>query len=166
MREYLGPVIKADQSAQYVDDIGIAANLPEQLIINLRAVFKCIQNAGLKLSKAKCRLGRKERYFLRRIITPNGVSPHKDKIRNFLEKDDFPRFKKALQQYIGFLEVYWNYLPRLPRRLNLVFRLRKSTENKAKFMIAPELVKELHHLYEDSDTCCELALRHPLTDKQ
>ena len=28
IREYLDPVIKADQSAQYVDDIGIAANTP------------------------------------------------------------------------------------------------------------------------------------------
>ena len=26
MREYLDPVVKADQCAQYVDDIGIAAN--------------------------------------------------------------------------------------------------------------------------------------------
>ena len=32
IREYLDPVIKADQCAQYVDDIGIAANTPEQLI--------------------------------------------------------------------------------------------------------------------------------------
>ena len=31
IREYLDPVIKADQCAQYIDDIGIAANTPEQL---------------------------------------------------------------------------------------------------------------------------------------
>ena len=35
IREYLDPVIKADQCAQYVDDIGIAANTPDQLIKNL-----------------------------------------------------------------------------------------------------------------------------------
>ena len=38
-REYLDKVIKADQCAQYVDDIGIAANDAEQLIKNLRATF-------------------------------------------------------------------------------------------------------------------------------
>ena len=43
MREYLDSVIKADQRAQYVDDIGIAANTTEQLIKNIRAVFKCIR---------------------------------------------------------------------------------------------------------------------------
>ena len=42
IREYLDPVIKADQCAQYVDDIGIAANTPEQLIKNLQAVLQCL----------------------------------------------------------------------------------------------------------------------------
>ena len=41
MREYLDKVIKADQRAQYVDDIGIAANDTDHLITNLRATFKC-----------------------------------------------------------------------------------------------------------------------------
>ena len=54
IREYLDPVIKTDQYAQYVDDIGIAANTPEQLIKNLRAVLQCLRKAGLKLSMAKC----------------------------------------------------------------------------------------------------------------
>ena len=53
IREYLDPVIKADQCVQYVDDIGIAANTPEQLTKNLRGVFQCLRKAGLKLSMAK-----------------------------------------------------------------------------------------------------------------
>ena len=44
-REYLDTVIKADQCAQYADDIEIAANTTEQLIKNIRAVFKCICKA-------------------------------------------------------------------------------------------------------------------------
>ena len=52
IREYL-----ADQCAQYVDDFGIAANTPEQLIKNLQAVFQCLRKAGLKLSMAKCHSG-------------------------------------------------------------------------------------------------------------
>ena len=54
MREYLDPVVKADQYAQYVDDIGIAANNATDLTRNIRAVFKCIRNAGLKLTIEKC----------------------------------------------------------------------------------------------------------------
>ena len=39
MREYLDPVVKADQCAQYVDDIGIAVNNAKYLTRNIRAVF-------------------------------------------------------------------------------------------------------------------------------
>ena len=87
MREYSDPVIEADQCAQYADDIGIAANSPEQLTTNLRAVFKCIQNAGLKFSMAKCHFGTKEVVFLGRTVAPNAVTPQKQKITIFLEKN-------------------------------------------------------------------------------
>ena len=42
IREYLDPVVKADQCAQYVDNIGIAANNATDLTRNIRSVFKCI----------------------------------------------------------------------------------------------------------------------------
>ena len=77
MRDYLDKVIKADQCAQYVDDIGIAANDAEQLIKNLRATFKCIREAGLKLTMHKCHFGATEIDFLGRTITPVGVRPQR-----------------------------------------------------------------------------------------
>ena len=86
MREYLDNVIKADQCAQYVDDIGIAANDADQLIANLRATFKCIQEAGLKLTMHKCHFGAKEIDFLGRTITPQGVKPQKQMYKTFWKK--------------------------------------------------------------------------------
>ena len=77
MREYLDKVIKADQCAQYVDDIGIAANDADHLIANLRATIKCIQEAGLRLTMHKCHIGATEIEFLGRTITPHGVKPQK-----------------------------------------------------------------------------------------
>ena len=50
MREYLNPVVKVDQRAQYVDDIGIAANSATDLTQNIQAVFKCIRQARLRLT--------------------------------------------------------------------------------------------------------------------
>ena len=49
MRDYLDPVVKADQCAQNVDDIGIAANNATNFTGNNRAVFKCISQARFKL---------------------------------------------------------------------------------------------------------------------
>ena len=97
IREYLDPVIQADQCAQYFDDIGIAANTPEQLIKNLQAVFKCLRKAGLKLSMTKCHFGVQEVDFLGRTITTKGLAPQKQKIAKFLERVKFPRSRKALQ---------------------------------------------------------------------
>ena len=95
MQEYLDKVIKADQCAQYVDDIGIAANDANHLITNLKATFECIRKAGLKLTMHKCHSGATEIEFLGRTITPEGVKPQKERITNFLEQTKFPKSKKA-----------------------------------------------------------------------
>ena len=108
MREYLDKVIKTDQCAQYVDDIGIAANDAEQLIKNLRATFQCIREAGLKLTRHNCHFGATEIDFLGRTITPVGVRPQRPRVQNFLENTKFPKSKKALQRYLGFLNYYRN----------------------------------------------------------
>ena len=58
MRDYLDPVVIADQCAH--DDNGIAANNATDLTRNIRAVFKCIRPAALKLTIEKCYLGVKQ----------------------------------------------------------------------------------------------------------
>ena len=68
MRDYLDPVVKADQCAQYVDGIGIAAKNARDLTRNLRAVFQCIRNAGLKLTMERCHFGVRQVEFLGRPI--------------------------------------------------------------------------------------------------
>ena len=166
IREYLDPVIKADQCAQYVDDIGIAANTPEQLIKNQRAIFQCLRKAGLKLSMAKCHFGVQEVDFLGRTITTKGAAPQKQKIAKFLEKVKFPRSKKALQRYIGFPNYYRNYIPRLAERLTPFFQLLKTTDAKTKIHITPDTMKEFREINEALDRCCQLALRQPLPGKQ
>ena len=127
MREYLDSVIKADQCAQYVDDIGIAANTTEQLIINIRAVFKCIRKAGLKWTIEKCHFGVRQVEILGRTITPDGVAPQDQKFKNFLSKVRFPKSKKQVQKNIGFVSYYQNYLPRVPEKLIGMYELLTAT---------------------------------------
>ena len=103
LREYLDPVVKADQCAQYVDEIGIAAKDARDLTPNIRAVFKCIRQAGLKLITEKCHFGLGQIEFLGRTISSEGVLPQSHKIQNFLNKLRLPKSKKALQRYLGFV---------------------------------------------------------------
>ena len=126
MREYLDPVVKADQCAQYVDDIGIAANNATDLARNIRAVFNCICQAGLKLTIEKCHFGVRQVEFLGRTISSEGVSPQSHKTQNFLSKLRFPKSKKPLQRYLGFVNFYRIYNPRMAEKLNPFYKLLKA----------------------------------------
>ena len=50
MREKMDPVVQANQCAQYVDDIGIAANIATDFTRNIRAVSWFILETGFKLT--------------------------------------------------------------------------------------------------------------------
>ena len=108
---------------------------------------------------AKNHFGVQEVDFLGRTITTKGVVPQKQKITQFLEKVKFPRSKKALQRYIGFLNYYRNYIPRLAERLTPFFQLLKTTDTKAKIPITPDIMKDFREINEALDRCCQLALR-------
>ena len=163
MREYLDKVIRADQCAQYVDDIGIAAKDADHLIANLRATFKCIQEAGLKLTMHKCHFGAKEIDFLGRTKIAQGVKPQTQNVQNFLEKTNFPKSRKASQRYLGFLKYYRNYVPRLSERLAPFYKMLKSDE---KVLVSNELVQQFEEINRALDKCCDLALQQPIPNKQ
>ena len=92
-----------DRCAQYVDYNRIAVNIADQLINNLRATLQFVQKARLNLSMNKCYFGATEIDFQGRTITPEGVEPQRAGVRNLPGKKKFPKSKKALQRYSGFL---------------------------------------------------------------
>ena len=114
VREHLDPL---DKCAQYVDGIGIAANTVKELLNNIEAVFTKIRQAGLKLSMAKCAFGYPEIEFLGRSLTTKGIAPIQEKIDKFLKNIKLPTSVKSLQQYIGFVQFYRQYIPRLAEKL-------------------------------------------------
>ena len=163
MREYLDPVVKADQCAQYVDDIGIAANNATDLTRNIRAVFQCIRIAGLKLTIEKCHFGVRQVEFLGRTISSEGVSPQAHKIQNFLNKLRFPKSKKALQRYLGFVNYYRKYIPRMAENLNPFYNLLKT---EVPINITSELKETVDSVNKTLSDACELALKQPILGKQ
>ena len=66
-----------------------------------------------ELSMANCHFGVQELDFHGRTITTKRVAPQKQKIAKIREKVTFTRSKKAIQQYIAFLNHYQTYKPRL-----------------------------------------------------
>ena len=163
LREYLDPVVKADQCAQYVDDIGIAANNATDLTRNIRAVFKCIRQAGLKLTIEKCHFGVRQVDFLGWTISSEGVSPQSHKIQNFLNKLRFPKSKKALQFYLGFVNYHRNYIRRRVEKLNPFYKLLKA---EVPINITSELKKNFDLVNKALGDACKLALKQPIPGQQ
>ena len=163
MREYLDPVVKADQCAQYVDDTGIAAKNATDLTRNIRAVFKCIHRAGLKLTIEICHFGVRQIEFPGRTISPEGTSPQTRKIQNFPDKHRFPKSKEAIQRYLGFVNYYRKYIPRTVEKLN---PFNKVLKTEVPINIMSELKEAFDSVNEALSDACELALKQPFPGKQ
>ena len=159
----MDPVVKADQCAQYVDDNGIAASNATDLTRNIRTVFKKNRQAGLKLTIEKCHFGVRQVEFLGRTISPEGISPQARKTQNFLDKLRFPKSKKALQRYLGFVNYYRNYIPRMAEKLNPFYKL---LETEVPINITSELEQTFDSVNKALSGACELALKQPIPGKQ
>ena len=153
-REYLHKVIKADQCAQYVDDIDIAANDAHHFIANLRASFKCIQEEVRKLMMHNCHFGATEIDFFGRTITHKALNPRNRTYRTSLKNTKFPKLKKASQRNLIFLNYYRNYVPGLSERLAPFYKMLKSDE---KVLVSKKLVLKFDENTRALDKCCDLS---------
>ena len=163
MREYLDPVVKADECAQYLEDIGIAANNARDLTRNIGAVFKCIRQAGLNFTIEKCLFGVRQVEFLGRTISPKGISPQARKIQNHFDKLRIPKSKKTLQRYLGFVNYYRNYIPKMAEKPNPFYKLLKT---EVPINITSELKQTFDSVNKALSNACELALKQPIPGKQ
>ena len=146
-----------------MDDIGIAANNAMDLTRNIRAVFKCICNAGLKLTIEKCHFGVRQVEFLGRTISTEGVLPQSHKIQNFLNNMRFPKSKKVLQRYLGFVNYYRNYIPRMAEKLNPFYKLLKT---EVPINLTSELKETFNSVNKALIDACQLTLKQPIPGKQ
>ena len=164
MRDYLDTVVKADQCAQYVDDIGISANNATDLTRNTRSVFQCIRNARLKMTIEKWHFGIRQFEFQGRTISSDGVSLQTQKIQSFLKKLKFPKSKKALQRYLGFVNYYRLIQePRMAEKLNPFFEVLKA---EVPISITSDLKEIFDSVNKALTDACKLALKQPVLGKQ
>ncbi|XP_060539010.1 uncharacterized protein K02A2.6-like [Pantherophis guttatus] len=94
----------------YFDDIIISASSQSELKVKLRTVLCRFQTAGLKLKKAKCRLGVPQVEFLGYLIDASGIHPTPSKIAA-IKRAPTPGNKTDLQAFLGLLNFYSTFLP-------------------------------------------------------
>ena len=159
----LGPSCQSWPMCSIRDDIGSAANKARDLTGNIRAVFQCIRNERLKLTIEKCRSGVGQVEFLGGTISSEGVSPQNHKIQKFLNKLSIPKSKKALQRYLGSINCYRNYIPRMAEKLNPFSKLLKA---EVPINITSELKETFDSVNKALSDACQLALKQPVPGKR
>ena len=87
--EHLDAVVKPDRCAQYVADLGIAANTTDEMVQNIELVFHCIEKAGLKLSIDESSFAW-EIDLSGNTISSQRKEPIKKRIENYLKLGNFP----------------------------------------------------------------------------
>ena len=105
MQRNLDPCVKADQCAQNVDDIGIAAKTATDLIGNIGALFQSICIPGLTVKNEMCHFGVRQVDFLGKTFSSQRVSTQTHKVQNILKKVRFPKTKKAFAVLPGAREL-------------------------------------------------------------
>ena len=159
MRDYLDPVVKAGQSAQYAADNGIVANNACVPTRNNRAVFKFIRQTVLILTFEKCNnFGVRQVEFRGRTISREGISPQARKFHSFQDSFRIPKSKKDLQRHLRFAKYYKHYIPRMAEKFIPFFKLLKT---KVPIKHTSELNKFFDLINKALADACELALKQP-----
>ena len=117
----------------------------------------------MKLTIEKLLFGVRQVEFLGRTISPEGISPQAKKVQNFLYKLSFPKSKKALQRYLGFVNYYKNYIPRVAEKLNPFHKLLKT---EVPINITSELKETFDSVNKALSDACGLALKQPIPGRQ
>ena len=143
--------------------IGIAANNATDLTRNIRAVFKCIRLAGLKLKNESCHFGLKQLEFLGKTISPEGISPQARNLQKFRDKFRFPKSKTGLHRYLRFVIYYKNYFLRMVEKPNPFY---KMLITEVPINITSELEETIDLVSKALSDACQLALKQAFLGNQ
>ena len=104
-----------------------------------------------------------ETLFLCRSITTNGITPLKDRIDKFLKNLKLPTSVKSLQWYIGSVQFYRQYIPKLAKKLVPLYKLLQKA---VKFALKQVHKDAMFDINDNLTRAAKQSLRLPVPDKQ
>ena len=128
---YLDPVVKADQCAQYVDDIGVSANNATDLTQNIWAVFQRICNAGLKFKIEKFHFGVRQVEFLGELFHPREYHHKLTRFKYSRINWGFPNWSKVCSDIWGSWKITKITFPGRLKISNLSINSKKQESQSA-----------------------------------
>jgi hypothetical protein len=111
----------------YLDDQHVASRDREQHMADLRAVFQRLVDNGLAINLKKFEFAVEELDFLRHCLSAAGVTPLSGSLQVMY---DFPRphTVKDLQWFLGMVNFYWRFLPKIAQILAHLTNLLKGKD--------------------------------------
>ena len=96
----------------YLDDILIASPSLAAHAVHVRQLFERLQGAGLAINREKCVFGRDTVTFLGHTVSARGIVPLASKV-SAISAMPRPATKVDLQRYLGCVNFYHRFVPRL-----------------------------------------------------
>lgn len=111
----------------YLDDVLITGKTSDEHFANLEAVLKRLTERGVRVKKEKCSFFQTELQYLGHVISAAGVSTTPDKIEALL-KASAPTGKQQLQSFLGIVNYYGKFVPRLSTLASPLYKLLKRDQ--------------------------------------
>ena len=128
----------------YLDDIIVLGRSFDDMMANLKSVFKRLSTAGLKLKAKKCSLFAKEVEYLGHIISMKGVSTDPIKVETVHNWTE-PMSGKELRSFLGLCSYYRRFIKDFA---TVVKPLHKLTGKDSKFVWTKECQESFDTLKE------------------
>ena len=93
----------------FIDDVCCAHREEAGIVEDLRRVFECCRNGGLRLKPKKCFVGYREVDFLGHRLCPEGMRMDEAKVEK-IKRMPFPTDRKQLQSLYGMFSYYRRFL--------------------------------------------------------
>jgi len=122
-------------ASAYFDDILIYSNFKEEHVWHVKWIMQRLLKAGLCLKLEKCEFRKETVRYLGLIISTKGISMDEDKVET---TRNWSREKKTkngplnklfeVQQFLGFFNYYWCFIPKYSEMAEPLMRLTKKDE--------------------------------------
>ena len=141
-----------------MDNIAAGVTCFDELIHTLTKTFDCLRASCLTPSAHKSELRTTKIDYLGNTMTPAGITPESDKVKNFLDKIRMPDTVRLVKRLIGFVQCFRNFIPDLDEKLLPFYKLlRKDTD----FIISNAHTEALEAWKMDLINATNLTLRLP-----
>ena len=139
----------------YLDDIVIFSKDLASHLERLEAVFRKLEEAGLKLKPSKCKLFQRQLAYLGHAISVKGVATDESKIEA-IKNWPTPTNITEVRSFLGFMGYYCRFIPKYAQVAHSLHEL-TSGENVGKKKAAIKWDSRCQQAFDDLKTLCTTA---------